>query len=125
MYFRSIHCICERIMADFHLQFPGFISSLPHVTDVVIGCVDNSCSYFRPSSQQLNRPKRRNIMTNTMRNISSVFCSFLSDESGQDLIEYALVAAIIALGAVTAMTTLATTIASAFTTVGTKLTTAL
>ena len=49
-------------------------------------------------------------MTNTMRNISSVFCSFLSDESGQDLIEYALVAAIIALGAIVAMTGLATTI---------------
>ncbi len=60
-------------------------------------------------------------MTNTMRNISSVFCSFLSDESGQDLIEYALVAAIIALGAVAAMTTLATAITNAFTTVGTKL----
>jgi pilus assembly protein Flp/PilA len=60
-------------------------------------------------------------MTNTMRNISSEFCSFLSDESGQDLIEYALVAAIIALGAIVAMTTLATTITNAFGTVGTKL----
>jgi pilus assembly protein Flp/PilA len=57
-----------------------------------------------------------------MRNISSVFCSFLSDESGQDLIEYALVAAIIALGAVAAMTALATSISAAFTAVGTKLT---
>jgi pilus assembly protein Flp/PilA len=60
-------------------------------------------------------------MTNTMRTISSEFCSFLSDESGQDLIEYALVAAIIALGAIVAMTTLATTITNAFGTVGTKL----
>ena len=64
-------------------------------------------------------------MTNPMRKISSVFCSFLSDESGQDLIEYALVAAIIALGAVATMTTLATAISTAFTTVGTKLTTAI
>ena len=64
-------------------------------------------------------------MTNTMRNISSVFCSFLSDESGQDLIEYALVAAIIALGAVATMTTLATAIKTAFTTIGTNLTNAM
>jgi pilus assembly protein Flp/PilA len=62
------------------------------------------------------------MMRNMMRNISFVLCSFLSDDSGQDLIEYALVAAIIALGAVAAMTTLATSIASAFTSVGTKLT---
>jgi pilus assembly protein Flp/PilA len=48
----------------------------------------------------------------------------MSDESGQDLIEYALVAALIALGATAAMNTLATTISTAFTTVGTKLTNA-
>jgi len=50
-----------------------------------------------------------------------VLSDFLSDESGQDLIEYALVAALIALGATAAMNTLATTISSAFTTIGTKL----
>lgn len=49
--------------------------------------------------------------------------NLLRDESGQDLIEYALVAAIIALGAVTAMTTLANSIGTAFTNIGTKLTT--
>ena len=38
----------------------------------------------------------------------------LRDESGQDLIEYALVAALIALGAVAAMQTLATGISDAF-----------
>lgn len=47
------------------------------------------------------------------------------DESGQDLIEYALVAALIAFGAVTAMGILANDINSAFTTIGTKLVTAL
>jgi pilus assembly protein Flp/PilA len=46
----------------------------------------------------------------------------ISDESGQDLIEYALVAALIALGAVAAMNTLAGTISTAFSTVGSKLT---
>jgi pilus assembly protein Flp/PilA len=45
----------------------------------------------------------------------------MNDESGQDLIEYALVACIIALGATAAMTSLSTTIGSAFTSVGTKL----
>jgi pilus assembly protein Flp/PilA len=46
------------------------------------------------------------------------------DESGQDLIEYALVAALIAFGAVTAMGTLATNINSAFVAIGSKLTSA-
>jgi pilus assembly protein Flp/PilA len=56
-----------------------------------------------------------------MRNLKHTLSSLLSDESGQDLIEYALVAALIALGATAAMSSLATTISSAFTTVGTKL----
>ncbi len=48
----------------------------------------------------------------------------LRDESGQDLIEYALVAAVIALAAVAAMTTLASNISNAFSAVGTKLSSA-
>jgi pilus assembly protein Flp/PilA len=56
-----------------------------------------------------------------MTNLKLIFSGLLSDESGQDLIEYALVAALIALGATAAMTSLATTISSAFTTVGSKL----
>jgi len=60
-----------------------------------------------------------------MRDLKHALSSLLSDESGQDLIEYALVAALIALGATAAMSTLATTISSAFTTVGTKLTNAI
>jgi pilus assembly protein Flp/PilA len=44
------------------------------------------------------------------------------EESGQDLIEYALVAIIIALGAITAMGTLSGKINSEFTNIGTKLT---
>ncbi len=58
---------------------------------------------------------------NSLRNILS---GLMCDESGQDLIEYALVAAIIALGATAAMTTLASSITSAFTKVGTSLTNA-
>jgi len=44
------------------------------------------------------------------------------DESGQDLIEYALVGALIALGAVVSMKTLSTKIGTAFTTIGTSVT---
>ncbi len=54
----------------------------------------------------------------------SILNGFMSDESGQDLIEYALVAAIIALGATTAMGSLATAISGAFTKIGTSLTSA-
>ena len=47
------------------------------------------------------------------------------DESGQDLIEYALVAALIALAAVTTMKSVGTAIMNAFTTISTQLTSAL
>jgi pilus assembly protein Flp/PilA len=44
-----------------------------------------------------------------------------NDENGQDLVEYALVAALIGLGSVTAMKTLSNYISNAFTTVGSTL----
>jgi pilus assembly protein Flp/PilA len=47
----------------------------------------------------------------------------LRDETGQDLIEYALVVALIAFAATAGMTTVATKINAAFTSIGTKLTT--
>ncbi len=50
---------------------------------------------------------------------------FLHDDSGQNLIEYALVAGIIGLGAVVAMTSLGTKISAAFTTIGSTLTSAI
>jgi pilus assembly protein Flp/PilA len=59
-----------------------------------------------------------------MKNFKQILSNLLKEESGQDLIEYALVAALIALGATAAMTTLAGTISTAFTTVGSKLTAA-
>jgi len=48
--------------------------------------------------------------------------NFLRDETGQDMIEYALVAALVGLSAVASMKTLSTKIANAFTSVGTSLT---
>jgi pilus assembly protein Flp/PilA len=47
----------------------------------------------------------------------------MKDENGQDMVEYAIVMGLIALGATAAMKTLATTIGTGFTSVGTKLTT--
>jgi pilus assembly protein Flp/PilA len=57
-------------------------------------------------------------MTN---NLKSMFLAFAKDQSGQDLIEYALVAALIALGAIAAMTGLSGKIGSAFNAVGDNL----
>lgn len=54
-----------------------------------------------------------------------VFTKMWNDESGQDLIEYALVAALIARGAVTSMQTVATSIGSAFTQIESQLSNAL
>jgi len=56
-----------------------------------------------------------------MNNIKHIFASFMKDESGQDLIEYALVAGLIGLGAVVAMTGLSGKISNAFNSVGTSL----
>jgi pilus assembly protein Flp/PilA len=47
----------------------------------------------------------------------------LKEEDGQDMVEYAVVMGLIALGATVSMKALATTIGTAFTSVGTKLTT--
>ena len=57
-----------------------------------------------------------------MKHIKQAFIAFMKDESGQDLIEYALVAALIGLGATTTMRTLATSIGTALTGIGTRLT---
>jgi len=51
----------------------------------------------------------------------SVMLQILKDESGQDLIEYALVVALIAFAATAGMSTLATAINTAFANVGTTL----
>jgi pilus assembly protein Flp/PilA len=49
--------------------------------------------------------------------------TLVADERGQDLIEYALVVALIAFAATAGMNTVATDINAAFTAIGTKLTT--
>jgi pilus assembly protein Flp/PilA len=59
-----------------------------------------------------------------MKNYREALMHLLRDDSGQDLIEYALVAGLIGLGAVTALTGLSTIIGSAFSAIGTQLTSA-
>jgi len=56
-----------------------------------------------------------------MKNILRTLNALHKDESGQDLIEYALVAALIAFGAVTAMNSLAGNINTTFSKIGSKL----
>jgi pilus assembly protein Flp/PilA len=57
-------------------------------------------------------------------NILRTLQALHNDESGQDLIEYALVAALIAFAAVGAMGALATNINNAFTKIGSELSSA-
>jgi pilus assembly protein Flp/PilA len=52
---------------------------------------------------------------------SGIQCRMMQEEA-QDLVEYALVVALIAFGAITAMKTLATDINTVFSNIGTKLT---
>lgn len=54
----------------------------------------------------------------------TLYRSLVEDESGQNLIEYALVAGLIGLAAVVAMTDLGTSIKSAFNNVASQLTSA-
>jgi len=50
-----------------------------------------------------------------------LFTNLMNDESGQDLIEYALIAALIALGAIVAMGSLSTKIGQEFNSIGNSL----
>jgi pilus assembly protein Flp/PilA len=54
--------------------------------------------------------------------IARMFTAFIQDESGQDLIEYALVAGLIAVGTIAAMSGLSTKIGSEFNSVGNTIT---
>lgn len=59
-----------------------------------------------------------------MKNTMHLFATLLREESGQDLIEYALLGGLIALAAIAAIRTLATNISTGFNTVGSRLTSA-
>ena len=57
-----------------------------------------------------------------MNNMKQLLKTLATEDSGQDLIEYALVAALVGLGAVASITTLKNTIANTFNSVGSTLT---
>jgi len=57
-----------------------------------------------------------------MKNFKQLMNNLMVEESGQDLIEYALVAALVGLGAVASMKTLSGSIGNAFTSISTTLT---
>jgi len=59
-----------------------------------------------------------------MKHLKNAVALLLNDESGQNLIEYALVAGLIGLVAVVAMTSVGTAVKTAFTNIGTSLTNA-
>ncbi len=59
-----------------------------------------------------------------MNHFKALLNNLINDESGQDLIEYALVAALVGLGAVVSLRSLSTAISGAFTNVGSQITTA-
>ena len=61
-------------------------------------------------------------MKDTMLKLYVKLQTLLSQDEGQDLVEYALVVALIALAATAGMHTLASDISGAFSTVGTNLT---
>jgi pilus assembly protein Flp/PilA len=63
-------------------------------------------------------------MNNTLQGLYLKFQNLLSQEEGQDLVEYALVVALISLGAVVTMQNLGTAITGIFTTITTTLTAA-
>ena len=60
-----------------------------------------------------------------MNRIKQLAIRFAADESGQNLVEYALVVVLVALAAITAMGTVGNSINSAFSKVGTQLNSAI
>jgi pilus assembly protein Flp/PilA len=56
-----------------------------------------------------------------MKNFTQLFKNLINEESGQDLIEYALVAALVGLGSVASMQSLALSITNAFNGIGVAL----
>ena len=62
-------------------------------------------------------------MKDMMLKLSVQMQSLMMSEEGQDLIEYALIASVVAMAAVAGMGTLATDINTAFTNIGAKLVT--
>jgi pilus assembly protein Flp/PilA len=59
-----------------------------------------------------------------MSNLEKILTAFPGDERGQDIVEYALIAGLVALSAIAGMRSVGSAVSSVFTAVGTKLTSA-
>ena len=59
-----------------------------------------------------------------MKTVKQLFKKLIAEDSGQDLIEYALVAALVGLGAIASITALKNSIATSFNSIGNALTNA-
>jgi pilus assembly protein Flp/PilA len=59
-----------------------------------------------------------------MKNMKQLLKNLIAEESGQDLIEYALVAALVGLGSIASMQGLASSIANTFNSISTALSSA-
>ncbi len=57
-----------------------------------------------------------------MSDLTKILTVFLDDECGQDIVEYALIAGLVALSVIAGMGRVASGVISVFTTVGTRLT---
>jgi pilus assembly protein Flp/PilA len=77
--------------------------------------------FFRRTGKPYVRRGRKQRGKEMEMNAEQLFRKFLADESGQDLIEYALVAALIGLGSVAALSNLSNTLANALGGVGNAL----
>jgi pilus assembly protein Flp/PilA len=83
------------------------------------------CLTAQPPKSIEKHSRQGTTLLKSAKAIGLAFFNFVRDETGQDLIEYALVAGLIGLGAVVAMSGLSTKIRSAFNSVGNSLTNAL
>jgi pilus assembly protein Flp/PilA len=59
-----------------------------------------------------------------MNSLTSKLRAFATDESGQDLVEYALIAALVGLGVIASLKSVTTNVGTVFTTIGTTLSSA-
>jgi pilus assembly protein Flp/PilA len=79
-----------------------------------------ACGAGQISSSKMEKQVMRNAMLKLYVK-AQVIGQTLKDEQGQDLVEYALVIAVVCLGIISGMNTLANGINAAMTTLGTKL----
>jgi Flp pilus assembly pilin Flp len=70
--------------------------------------------------RRANLPEEENLALNGYRQLRQIFQALDSEESGQDLVEYALVATVIALGAAATMGVVAQNINDVFSRIATK-----